>query len=312
MKQYGFGVDVGGTTIKMGFFDGEGNLLDKWEVKTDTQNQGNRILDDIAEEIQGKLKERDIQKSQVAGIGLGVPGPVKADGTVVKCINLGWGVFNVEQALQEKTGLPVRAGNDANVAALGEMWKGGGKGCKNLLLVTLGTGVGGGIIIEGRMVAGSNGAGGEIGHMCVNEQETENCPCGKKGCLEQYASATGIVHMVEKALAESDTESTLRQAAPLTAKDVFDEAKKGDAFAKEQVGQMGRILGTAIANVACIVNPEIIVIGGGVSKAGNILIDVVEKHFREKTFHACRNAEFALAELGNDAGIYGAAYLILG
>lgn len=312
MKQYGFGVDVGGTTIKMGFFDGEGNLLDKWEVKTNTRNQGSGILDDIAEEIDRKLKEQDIPKSEVAGIGLGVPGPVKADGTVVKCINLGWGIFNVEQALQEKTGLKVQAGNDANVAALGEMWKGGGKGCKNLLLVTLGTGVGGGIIIEGKMVAGSNGAGGEIGHMCVDEQETENCPCGKKGCLEQYASATGIVRMAKKALAQSDAESTLRQADPLTAKDVFDEAKKGDAFAKEQIGQLGRMLGTAIANVACIVNPEMIVIGGGVSKAGNILIDAVETYFRERTFHACKNAEFALAELGNDAGIYGAAYLILG
>lgn len=312
MKKYGFGVDVGGTTIKMGFFDREGTLLDKWEVKTHTADQGGRILDDIAKEISRKLKEEDIPKSEVAGIGLGVPGPVKADGTVVKCINLGWGIFNVEKALQEKTGLPVRAGNDANVAALGEMWKGGGRGCRNLLLVTLGTGVGGGIIIEGEMLSGSNGAGGEIGHMCVEEEETEQCPCGKKGCLEQYASATGIVRMAKKAMEASDVKSTLCQINPLTAKDVFDAAKKGDAFAKEQVEQMGRILGTAIANVACVVNPERIVIGGGVSKAGDILIDVIEKNFRERTFHACRNAGFALAELGNDAGIFGGAYLTLG
>lgn len=310
MKKYGFGVDVGGTTIKMGFFDMSGELLEKWEIKTRKDNQGAAILDDIAEQIQKKLGERGISKSEVAGIGLGVPGPVKADGTVVKCINLGWGVFNVEQVLTEKTGLPVKAGNDANVAALGEMWKGGGNGCKNLLLVTLGTGVGGGIIIEGRMLSGSNGAGGEIGHMVVEEEETEVCGCGKKGCLEQYASATGIVRVAKKALQTYEKETALRKKEPLTAKDIFDEAKKGDAFALEQVEQMGKILGTAIANIACVVNPEVIVIGGGVSKAGSILTDATEKYFKERTFHACTNAGFALAKLGNDAGIYGGAYLI--
>lgn len=310
MKKYGFGVDVGGTTIKMGFFDMDGELLEKWEIKTRKENRGAAILDDIAEQIQRKLTERGISESEVAGIGLGVPGPVKADGTVVKCINLGWNIFNVEQALTEKTGLPVKAGNDANVAALGEMWKGGGSGCKNLLLVTLGTGVGGGIVIEGRMLSGSNGAGGEIGHMMVEEEETGVCGCGKKGCLEQYASATGIVRVAKKALQTYEKETTLRKKEPLTAKDIFDEAKKGDAFALEQVEQMGKILGTAIANIACVVNPEIIVIGGGVSKAGSILIDVTQKYFKERTFHACTNAGFALAKLGNDAGIYGGAYLI--
>lgn len=310
MKGYGFGVDVGGTTIKMGFFDKNGELLEKWEIETRKENGGAAILDDVAEQIQRKLTERGVSKSEVAGVGLGVPGPVKSDGTVVRCINLGWDVFNVEQALSEKTGLKVRAGNDANVAALGEMWKGGGRGHRNLLLVTLGTGVGGGIIIEGRMLSGSNGAGGEIGHVVVKEDETEVCGCGKKGCLEQYASATGIVRVTKKALKSCEKETSLRGKDPLTAKDIFDEAKKGDAFAKEQVEQMGKTLGTAIANIACVVNPEVIVIGGGVSRAGSILIDPVEKYFKEQTFHACRNAEFALAQLGNDAGIYGGAYLI--
>lgn len=310
MKKYGFGVDVGGTTIKMGLFDHQGELLEKWEIKTNTEHGGASILDDIAREIEQKIQQRQIPKEEVAGIGLGVPGPVKADGTVVKCINLGWGVFNVEEALQEKTGLAVRSGNDANVAALGEMWKGGGSGCKNLLLVTLGTGVGGGIIIEGKMLSGSNGAGGEIGHVMVNEDEPEMCNCGKKGCLEQYASATGIVRMAKKALAGYAKQTSLKENEAFTAKDIFDAAKNGDAFASEQVEEMCKILGTAIANVACVVNPEIIVIGGGVSKAGAILTDGIEKHFQERTFHACRNAKFALAKLGNDAGIYGAAYLI--
>lgn len=311
MNRYGFGIDVGGTTIKMGFFDMEKEeLLEKWEIETRTEKDGALILEDIAVQVKNKLAEKKIAKDEVAGIGVGVPGPVKSDGTVVKCINLGWGIFNVEEALSEKTGLFVKAGNDANVAALGEMWKGGGEGCKNLLLVTLGTGVGGGIIIEGKMLSGSNGAGGEIGHVVVDETEEEVCGCGKKGCLEQYASATGIVRMAKKALASYDGKTALQQIENLTAKDIFDEAKKGDDFAKAQVEQMGQILGTAIANIACVINPERIVIGGGVSKAGEILIEAVEKYFFARTFHACTNAGFSLATLGNDAGIYGAAYLI--
>lgn len=311
MKKYGFGVDVGGTSIKMGLFSTEGELLEKWEIKTNKENQGSRILDDIAEQIKEELSKKGIQKSEVAGIGIGVPGPVKSDGIVVKCVNVGWGILNVEQELSMRTGLAVKAGNDANIAALGEMWKGGGRGCQNLLLVTLGTGVGGGIIMEGNMLYGSNGAGGEIGHVVVNKNETEVCGCGKKGCLEQYASANGIVHMTKKALESETRETVLKDIEPLTAKDIFDAAREGDTVAKEQIENMGSILGTALASIACVINPERIVIGGGVSKAGKILIDVIETHFMEQTFHACRNAEFALAELGNDAGIYGGACLIL-
>lgn len=311
MKRYGFGIDVGGTAIKMGLFTTDGELIEKWEIKTNKEDQGSRIFDDIAEQIDEKLSERNISKSEVAGIGIGVPGPVKADGTVVKCVNVGWGILNVEQELAMRTGLTVKAGNDANIAALGEMWKGGGRGCQNLLLVTLGTGVGGGIIIEGNMLYGSNGAGGEIGHVVVDKHETEVCGCGKKGCLEQYASANGIVRMTKKALATETRDTVLNTIENLTAKDIFDAAKSNDTVAVEQVEKMGNILGTALASIACVINPERIVIGGGVSKAGKILIDVIEKHFMEQTFHACRNAEFALAELGNDAGIYGGAYLIL-
>lgn len=310
MKKYSFGVDVGGTTIKMGFFDVDGELLKKWEIKTRKRNDGSEILEDIAEQIQKTLAQRNISKDEVKGIGLGVPGPVRADGTVVKCINLGWDVFNVEEALARKTDLQVKSGNDANLAALGEMWKGGGKGYRDLLLVTLGTGVGGGIVVEGKMLSGSNGAAGEIGHMIVNENETETCACGKRGCVEQYASATGIARMAQKALTEYKQETVLQKVDRLTAKNIFDAAKQGDDFALEQVEKMGKILGTAIANTACVTNPEVIVIGGGVSKAGKILIDVLEKYFQKRTFHACSNAKFALAELGNDAGIYGGAYLI--
>jgi len=198
MKKYSVGVDIGGTTVKIGIFKSEGELLKKWEIPTDKNENGTHILGDIAESIEKVLKEENISKDDVHGIGMGVPGPVKADGTVVKCVNLGWGIFNVEQALESIIGLKVKAANDANIAALGESWQGGGKGYDSMVMVTLGTGVGGGVIIDGKILAGINGAAGEIGHIKVSDEETEECGCGKKGCLEQYASATGVVRCAKK------------------------------------------------------------------------------------------------------------------
>lgn len=311
MKKYGFGVDVGGTTVKMGFFETSGKLLDKWEITTNTDDNGKAVLPDIAKSIDNKLAQEGISKAEIEGIGIGVPGPVRNDGVVLNCVNLGWGIINVAEELGRLTGLSVKVGNDANVAALGEMWQGGAKGSKDVIMVTLGTGVGGGIIVDGKIVAGYNGAGGEIGHITVNNDEIEPCNCGQYGCLEQYTSATGIVRMAKRKLAKSSEETTLRNFKELTAKDIFDEAKAGDAIAGELVDEVGSILGSALSNMACVVNPEIIVIGGGVSKAGSILIDTIQKHFVETSFHACRNTKFALASLGNDAGIYGCMRMIL-
>lgn len=311
MKKYGFGVDIGGTTCKIGFFETNGTMLDKWEIKTNTENQGSSILDDVTAAVNEKLEKEGISKDDVQGIGVGVPGPVTKDGMVLRCVNLGWGEFNVENTLAEKSGLKVKAGNDANVAALGEMWQGGGKGYTDVVMVTLGTGVGGGIIVGGKIIAGANGAGGEIGHIMMREDETDVCGCGKKGCLEQYASATGIVRMAKKLLAEDTRETSLRALAELTAKDIFDAAKEGDAVASDLVEELGKMLGTALANIACVVNPQVFVIGGGVSRAGSILIDAIKKNYTERTFHACRNAEFALASLGNDAGMYGCVQMLL-
>ena len=311
MGTYGFGVDIGGTTIKMGFFE-ETTLAEKWEIPTNTANGGAAILDDVAAAVKAKMEEKKIDASNVVGIGVGVPGPVNAEGVVLKCVNLGWGVFNVEETLSQKTGLKVKAGNDANVAALGEMWQGGGKGYKNVVMVTLGTGVGGGIILGGKMLAGVNGAGGEIGHVLVNEHETAVCGCGKKGCLEQYASATGIVRLAKKRLAADDVATTLRDLPEVTAKDIFDAAKAGDTVALELVEKLGTILGGAVGSVACVADPEMFVIGGGVSKAGQILLDVVQKHFKERAFQACEDTKFVLASLGNDAGMYGCAKMIFG
>lgn len=311
MKKYGFGVDIGGTTCKIGLFDMNGTILEKWEIKTNTENHGAAILDDVAAAVLDKMKEKEITKEDVQGIGLGVPGPVDSEGTVHKCVNLGWDVINVEKALNEKTGLLVKAGNDANVAALGEMWQGGGKGHKDIVMVTLGTGVGGGIILNGKMLAGTNGAGGEIGHICVNDDETEVCGCGNKGCLEQYTSATGIVRMAKIILNTTDKPSKLRQIQYISAKEIFDAAKEGDELAATLVENHGKVLGKALAQIACVVDPEIFVIGGGVSRAGDILIDTTAKYFAQYAFHACRQTKFALATLGNDAGMYGGACSIL-
>lgn len=311
MKKYGFGVDVGGTTIKMGFFETSGKLIDKWEIKTDTSNGGENILSDIAKAIDNKLAQEGISKNDVQGVGVGVPGPVNSKGIVLKCVNLGWGVFNVEEELASLTGLKVKAGNDANVAALGEMWQGAGKGSEDMVMVTLGTGVGGGIIVDGKVIAGANGAGGEIGHITVNDDEIEACNCGQYGCLEQYTSATGIVRMAKRKLAKTDEETSLRTVEELSAKAIFDEAKKGDKIATELVEELGKILGGTLSNIAAVTNPEVIVIGGGVSKAGQILIDTIHKHFTESVFHACKDTRFVLAGLGNDAGMYGCVKMLL-
>jgi ROK family protein (putative glucokinase) len=311
MRNYGFGIDIGGTTIKMGLFKVDGTLLEKWEVVTRKEENGKYILVDISKEIKGKMKEKGIHRHDVVGVGIGVPGPVSGDGTVLKCVNLGWGIFNVEETLSEMIDLPVKAGNDANVAALGEMWQGGGKGYKNVVMVTLGTGVGGGIIIDGNVISGTNGAGGEIGHIKVVKNETETCGCGKTGCLEQYASATGIVKEAQKLLKSKERPSLLRDSSEITAKLIFDAAKEGDELANILVEDLGEKLGSALANVSCVCDPEVFVVGGGVSKAGMILINVIRKHFIDKAFHACEGTKFELAKLGNDAGIYGGVKLVL-
>ena len=309
--RYGFGVDVGGTTVKLAWFDEEGTLLHKWEIPTVTEGGGSAILPDIAKAVEGFLAENKIDKSQVIGIGVGVTGPVNDQGVVNRCVNLGWGVFNVAQTLSELTGLPVRAGNDANVAALGEAWKGGGMGCDNMVLATLGTGVGGGIIIGGKPVSGAHGAGGEIGHIPLCKDETEPCGCGKFGCAEQYCSATGVVRVTKRYLDAHDTPSVLRDLETLTAKDIFDAAKAGDAAAQEALEQVYDLMGQFLASICCVADPEVVVLGGGVSRAGQPLLDGTRKYFDRYVFHASRSTRFALASLGNDAGAYGAFKLVL-
>ena len=314
MKEYAFGIDLGGTTAKAGLFTTAGALLEKWEIPTDTSDKGVRILPNLAAAILDKMKEQGLTAEQIEGVGIGVPGPVQESSVVpIVCANLGgWGQQDVAANLSLLLGgIKVMVGNDANVAALGEIWMGAAKGCRSAVMVTLGTGVGGGVVIDNRIVTGFSGAAGEIGHMKVKDNETIPCGCGKYGCLEQYASATGIVRLAKELLCRSDEASAMRQCENLTAKDVFDCAKAQDALALQVVDQFGQILGTALANIAAIINPEIFVIGGGVSKAGQIILDVVQKYFRENVFFGCADTQFTLASLGNDAGIYGAASMVL-
>ncbi len=311
MEKYCFGIDIGGTTIKCGLFTNEGILLEKWEIVTRRENKGELVPYDIGETIQAKIKERNIAREAIVGVGVGVPGPITEDGTVLKCANLGWDIFNVNEKLAEVTGLKVAAANDANVAALGEMWMGGGKGYQDVVMVTLGTGVGGGVIIGGKVIAGSNGAGGEIGHLTIDPNEEDICGCGGHGHLEQYASATGVVRLAKKKLKTNNIPTTLSELTEITAKDIFDHAKASDEVAMSLVDELGKYLGLALSHVAATVDPQVFVIGGGVSKAGDILLNAIKKHYSNNILFALSNKEFHLAELGNDAGIYGCAKLIL-
>lgn len=311
MSRYAFGVDVGGTTVKMGLFDKDGCVLDKWEIPTVKDNEGAAVIPDVAQSILAKMKEKGITTEDVKGVGIGVPGATTADGLLIGgAVNIGWGVFNVAKVLGGYLNIPVKAANDANVAAFGEMWQGGGKGYSNMVAVTLGTGVGGGIIVEGNILTGATGGGGEIGHIHVEDAEEECCNCKNKGCLEQYASATGVVRLAKRRLDKDAAPSVLREKN-ITAKAVFDAAKEGDKVACEIVAQFGEYLGKGLAIVASVVNPEIFVIGGGVSKAGDIILKSIESSFHKYVFAPCANAKFALATLGNDAGIFGAAGMIL-
>ncbi len=304
MSKYCFGVDLGGTTVKIGLFDTQGTVVEKWEISTRKEDNGSHILPDIAKAILDKIAQKQIAKEEVIGVGIGVPGPVDEQGIVHMAVNLGWGVININEVLGNLLQIPVKAGNDANVAALGEMWCGGGKGCSDMVLATLGTGVGGGIIVNGKMVTGATGSGGEIGHIHIVDGEPDVCGCGNHGCLEQYASATGVVRLANRALENSEQESVLRAAKAngrLSAKTVFDAVKEGDSLACEVAEQFGAYLGKGLAMIACVVNPEAIVLGGGVSKAGEILCQYVSKYYKTYVFHGCKEAQFRLATLGNDA-----------
>ena len=312
MHTFAIAADVGGTTVKLGLFDPSANLMDKWEIPTNTRDNGSHILPDVAAAVRERTARLGLDLHHAAGMGMGVPGPVDEAGVVNGCVNLGWGKFDLTEALSRLLPEVPRffAANDANAATLGELWQGGGKGCSDAVMLTLGTGVGGGVVHGGTILPGANGAAGEVGHMTVEPDETATCGCGKRGCLEQYASANGIVFLAKRMLNECDTPSPLRDIPDFSAKDICDLAREGDPMAAQILDRCGRYLGLAMSYLACTVDPQVFLIGGGMSRAGDVLLNAVRPHYRAFAFHASAHTPIALATLGNDAGIYGCAAMV--
>jgi glucokinase len=311
------GVDLGGTTTKIAFVTMDGEIVHKWEIPTDNSNEGQNITGNIARAMDEKLQWLGLTKEKLIGIGMGAPGPVDyKTGIILNVVNLGWrDNYPLKESLEVATKLPVAVENDANCAALGEMWKGAGTGAKDLVFVTLGTGVGGGVIASGNIVQGINGAAGEIGHITAIPFGGAPCNCGKTGCLETVASATGIVRLAMVELGVGGRTGKLIEKfasnGSITAKDVFDSARNGDELAQKVVAEVSFHLGFTLASIANTLNPEKIVLGGGVSKAGAILLASVNENFAKYAFSAVREStKITLATLGNDAGVLGAAWLI--
>lgn len=312
MKPYAFGVDLGGNAIKIGLFQTTGNLVEKWTIPARLEDHGSHLLADVVDAIRAKMEERSLSWDVVEGVGMGVPGPVDQDGTVMRCVNLGWDILNVPKAVRELEPAieKLEVANDVNAATLGEMWQGGAQWNSSAVMVTLGVGIGSGIVVDNKVFVGSTGAAGEIGHMCVNPKETERCTCGNYGCLEQYCSDTGLVRTAQAVLEERPEEPSLLRDGEITPKAISQAAKKGDAAATEVLERFGQLMGQALTAVACTVNPQVFVIGGQMAQAGMAILKPIETYFRRYAFHAFRNTPFVLAELGEDAGIYGSVRML--
>lgn len=311
------GIDLGGTTAKIGILSQSGDILSKWELSTDISEEGTKIVPNIIQSIKAYLDSEKLSSEDFLGIGMGTPGTVnRKNGTVIGAFNLNWKTLQpIREQFESSTGIPFFLDNDANVAALGEQWKGAGNNEKNVSFITLGTGVGGGLVSDGTLIHGAVDAAGEVGHITVEPGGYE-CTCGKKGCLEQYASATGIVRLARDLAKEYSEESDLKTLVlsndPLDSKAIFDAAKAGDTYANFVVDRFAYYLGLALGNIANILNPSTIVLGGGVSKAGEFLVEKVSKVVEEFTFPTIRSVtKIKIAELENDAGMIGAASLVI-
>lgn len=312
MKPYAFGVDLGGNAIKIGLFQTTGNLVDKWTIPARLEDRGSHLLPDVVDSIRAKMESHSLSWESVEGVGMGVPGPVGQDGTVLRCVNLGWDVLNVPQAVRELEPAieKLQVANDVNAATLGEMWQGGAQWNNSAVMVTLGVGIGSGIVVDNKVFVGSTGAAGEIGHMCVNPKETERCTCGNYGCLEQYCSDTGLVRSAKQVLEEMSQAASVLREGEITPQAICEAAKKNDPVATEVLDRFGQLMGQALTAVACTVNPQVFVIGGALSQGGMVILKPIETYFRRYAFHAFRNTPFVLAELGDDAGIYGSVRML--
>lgn len=311
--KYAVGVDVGGTFIKFGLVNEEGVIVAKDKIPTRKEDVDPMLYYDIRDAVYAILDKAGVDRSDCLGIGIGLPGVVLSDGQMLGLTNINIGAVNIVKIMEEITGMHVRAANDANLAALGEMWVGGGRGYKDIVLLTLGTGLGGGVVVNGEVLFGTNGAGGEIGHLPIvePEDEPESCGCGKHGCLEQYASATGMVRMARRVLAANDKPSALRDMEDLSAKNIKAAAREGDELAVEVIERVGKILGKGLAMVACVTNPQAFILGGGVAQEGEIVAETTKKYFQKYCYFPAKDTPIVLATLGNDAGLIGAARLAM-
>ena len=312
------GIDLGGTSVKLAILTTEGEIQEKWSIKTNILDEGSHIVPDIIDSIKHRFETYGLTKEDFLGVGMGSPGVVDSEaGTVIGAYNLNWKTLQlVKDQFESALGLPFFIDNDANVAALGEQWVGAGNNNPNVVFITLGTGVGGGVIAEGNLIRGVKGAGGELGHITVDFDAPFACTCGKKGCLETVASATGIVNLTRRYAEEYAGDAKLKQliddGEEVTAKDVFDLAKEGDDLALIVYRHFSNYLGVACANIAAVLNPAYIVLGGGVSAAGEFLLDGVRNVFADNSFPQIKEStQIVLATRGNDAGVLGAASLVL-
>lgn len=314
-NKFVIGIDIGGTTVKNALFRPNGELIDKWEIPTRKTDNGSHIPGDIWSSIETKIDKNDLEITSCLGIGAGAPGFIDPEtGKVAIGVNIGWKDFPLKKHLEELSGLPVFLDNDANIAALGETWKGAGSEASNILAVTLGTGVGGGIIVNRHIVSGANGTAAEIGHITVEENGAP-CNCGRNGCLETVASATGIVRQANELLAEGKApllQEVKEELGKITTKEIFEVALKGDQDIQKMLDHVLDVLGFALSNLAIAVNPSKIIIGGGVSKAGNQIIIPLKEAFKKYTLPRTQEVcDIVIAKLGNDAGVYGGAYLVI-
>lgn len=312
------GVDLGGTSVKLAILTNQGEVQEKWSIQTNILDEGSHIVPDIIASIQHKLETHGLTKHDFLGIGMGSPGVVDSkNGTVIGAYNLNWKTQQpIKEQVEAALGIPFFIDNDANVAALGERWVGAGGNNPDVVFMTLGTGVGGGVIASGNLIHGTAGAGGELGHITVDVEEPFACTCGKKGCLETVASATGIVNLArryaDRYAGDAKLKALIDDGQAVTAKDIFDLAKEGDDLALIVYKHFSHYLGMACANIAAVLNPAYIVIGGGVSAAGDFLLEGVRAVFEENSFPQIRTSTtLSLATLGNDAGVIGAASLVL-
>lgn len=307
-QAYAFGVDIGGTSVKMGLFSARGGLLKRWRIPSRTDGDSAAMLSEIAQSLRDHMAANGLRPADILGAGVGAPGPVDAEGVVRGCVNLGWGRVALKETLEALCGFGVRAENDANAAALGELWQGAARGCDSMVLLTLGTGVGGAVILGGRLLRGAHGCAGEVGHIGVCDGEATPCRCGSRGCLEQYASASGLVRLAKEAAAS--VQKTALPLDDLTPEAVFAAAKAEDAAALLAVDRMAERLGRALADIAAVCDPRVFVLGGGLSQAGAPLCDAVARHYRAMAFGDTADTPIRIAALQNDAGIWGAAGLL--